>query len=191
LSEEVVEDFAFVFEDGGDALFDGVAGEKSRHGDRVTLADAMSAVDGLVLDRGVPPAVEKEDVIGELEVQSDAAGSIAHQEYVAILVSLESVEQRRSVCLGDTAVILQGSIRLECLSQDLQGFHPLTEYNGFPSTIGDFFDIGEQELKFGTFTGQWIEIADLLQTHYELKNMLDADGVPQLVQVQDAFRFSA
>ena len=38
--------------------------------DGAVLADAVGAVGGLVFDRGVPPGVEKEDVVGGCQVQA-------------------------------------------------------------------------------------------------------------------------
>ena len=61
---------------------------------RLLLAQAVGPVDRLVLDGRVPPAVEQEHVVGELQVQPDAAGAVAHQDDVLARVALEAVEDR-------------------------------------------------------------------------------------------------
>ena len=64
-----------------------IAGDR----DRPVDADAMGTVDGLVLHRRVPPAVEKEHVVDELQVQAHAAGAVAHQEHVLASVFAEAL----------------------------------------------------------------------------------------------------
>ena len=60
-----------LFQNLGDALFDRVSPRN-----RVTVTGCFwpmrCAIDGLVLHRRVPPAVEQEHVVGELQVQADA-----------------------------------------------------------------------------------------------------------------------
>jgi len=43
------------------------------HEDILALADAEGAVGGLIFDRGVPPAIEVEDVVGLCQIKADAA----------------------------------------------------------------------------------------------------------------------
>ena len=59
-----------------------VSWQEPRHEHRVLLAEAVGPVDRLVLDGRVPPAVEQEDVVRELQIQPDAAGAVAHQHDV-------------------------------------------------------------------------------------------------------------
>ena len=49
----------------------------------------MSPVDGLVFDRRIPPAIEQEDVAGELQVQADPPCPVADQQHVAIRIIAE------------------------------------------------------------------------------------------------------
>jgi hypothetical protein len=68
--EDGVEQFAFFLQDLIDPFFDGADRQHAGDGDRAGDADAVSAVDGLVFDGRIPPAVEQEDVPAELQVQA-------------------------------------------------------------------------------------------------------------------------
>src|SRR5919109_5193719 len=63
-----------------DLLLDRVAGDHPVDHHRARLADAVGAVDRLRLDRGVPPRVEQEAVVGLAQVQAEAAGLEADQK---------------------------------------------------------------------------------------------------------------
>ena len=56
-----------------DALLDRVAHQEVLDAHRVELADPVDAVDGLLLDGGVPPRVEQVDRLRPNEVEADAA----------------------------------------------------------------------------------------------------------------------
>ena len=64
----------------GDPLLDGAGGDHPVHLDRPGLPDPVGPVAGLVLDGGVPPAVEVDDVVGAGEVEAGAAGLEGQQE---------------------------------------------------------------------------------------------------------------
>jgi hypothetical protein len=51
-------------------LFDGVGRDEAVDGDGTRLAHAVGAVGGLVLDGGIPPGVEVDDVVGRREVEA-------------------------------------------------------------------------------------------------------------------------
>src|SRR5207244_3512826 len=74
LLDQLMKELTFLIQDLSDALFDRAHGDKARHKDGITLADAVRSVDSLVLDGGVPPAVKQEYIVGKLQVQADAAG---------------------------------------------------------------------------------------------------------------------
>jgi uncharacterized protein (DUF433 family) len=59
--------------------------------DGAVLADAVGAVGGLVLDGGVPPAVEVEDVGGGGEVEADTAGLEGDDEDGGLAVGLDEL----------------------------------------------------------------------------------------------------
>ena len=64
----------------GDPLLDGAGGDHPVHLHRSGLPDPVGPVAGLLLDRGVPPAVEVDDVVGAGEVEAGAAGLQGQQE---------------------------------------------------------------------------------------------------------------
>ena len=71
-----------------------VPGHTSRwRDDGAGLADAPRAVAGLVLDRGVPPAVVEHDVAGGGEVEPGAAGLQRQHERARALGRLEVVDR--------------------------------------------------------------------------------------------------
>ena len=92
--------------------------DEARDEHRLLLAEPMGAVDRLVLDGRVPPAVEQEHVVGELQVQADAAGAVAHQEDV---LRSDRVLKRSRIGLPllvrHLAVILQRAERRQRLGQ--------------------------------------------------------------------------
>src|SRR5215475_12455993 len=63
-----------------DFFFDGVAGDDAISEDLPSLADAVRAVNGLGLDRRVPPGIEQVDVFSRRQVQSQSAGLQTDQE---------------------------------------------------------------------------------------------------------------
>ena len=64
----------------GDPLLDRALGDQPVHLHRLGLADPVGAVGGLLLDGGVPPAVEVDDVVGAGQVEAGAAGLERQQE---------------------------------------------------------------------------------------------------------------
>ena len=58
----------------------GAPGDHPVHLDRLGLADPVGAVGGLLLDGGVPPAVDVDHVVGAGEVEAGAAGLEREQE---------------------------------------------------------------------------------------------------------------
>ena len=57
-----------MFEHFIDSLFDGTERQETRHGHGSRDTDAMRSIDRLILHGGVPPAVEQENIVGELQV---------------------------------------------------------------------------------------------------------------------------
>src|SRR5262249_59169009 len=85
----------------------------------------MGSLDGLVLDRGVPPAVEEEHVIGELEIEADAAGAIAHQQNMPAALLAKLLEHGLPLWGRDSAMELPRSKLFQGLGQHFQRLHPL------------------------------------------------------------------
>src|ERR1019366_3920724 len=75
---------------GVDPFFDGAAADKLVYQDVAFLADAEGAIGRLVLDSGVPPAIEMNDVASRREVESAAAGFERDDEKRRTLLVLKS-----------------------------------------------------------------------------------------------------
>ena len=73
-SQDVIRQCAFLFLQLADFLLDGVAHEQSVSHHFPGLADAVSAVDGLVFNRGIPPRIEEDNVRSRGKIQSKPAG---------------------------------------------------------------------------------------------------------------------
>ena len=73
-------------------FFDGVLRDKVIDSDVLALADAIGTVGGLLLDGGVPPWVEMNDIVGSREIQSQTTGLKADKEY-GTLAALELLHQ--------------------------------------------------------------------------------------------------
>src|SRR5688572_28392095 len=78
---EVIADLAFALLEDGNLMFDSTGGDRLVDGDGAGLVDAVVAVDSLGLDGGIPPWVVKDDGVGRCQVEADAAGFEADQEY--------------------------------------------------------------------------------------------------------------
>src|SRR5690606_9227130 len=74
-ADDGVGQLALALEQGGHAVLDRPLGDQPVHLHRAVLADAVGAVGGLVLDRGVPPAVVVDHVGGTGEVEPGPAGA--------------------------------------------------------------------------------------------------------------------
>ena len=91
-----VGEFPFLLLEFGDLFLDGPFTAQAVGKHWPWLADAVSPVDRLHLDRRVPPGVQQKDVVGRCEVQAQATGLEADQEDTAIGILLEAVD----VCLA-------------------------------------------------------------------------------------------
>src|SRR6202023_571189 len=80
LGDQVVKQLPLLLQHLRNAALDRLWTDKARHEDRALLTEPMSAIDRLVLDGGVPPAIEQEYVVRELQVQPDRSGAVAHQD---------------------------------------------------------------------------------------------------------------
>ena len=80
-----------VLED-ADFLFYGISSKQAVGDNLILLADAVRAVDGLVLDGGVPPWIIEDDVRGGGEVESRAAGLQREHENGWVFRCLETLD---------------------------------------------------------------------------------------------------
>src|SRR5690606_35896566 len=69
--------------------------------------NAMRSIDRLILNRRIPPAIEEENITGELQVQSHRSGPIAHQQQVGVRVILEPGQDRLALFGWYAAVVDQ------------------------------------------------------------------------------------
>src|SRR5690606_39020408 len=73
-------------------LFDRAATRHAIRVDGLLLANAMGAVDRLLFDRGIPPWVQQEHVVGRGQIETRAASLQADQEHRASRVVLELLD---------------------------------------------------------------------------------------------------
>src|SRR5690606_4699672 len=106
VAKDRIEEFPFFGQDLVDPLLDRSAGQESRHGDWAGAADAVGAVDGLVFDGRVPPAIEQEDIVGKLQVESDAPRAIAHQDDAAARVVAKLLDHTVAAGVWHLTVVL-------------------------------------------------------------------------------------
>jgi len=74
-----------------DFILDCVAGDQLVGSDDTCLPDAMGAVGGLRLDRGIPPRIEMDHGVGGGEIQADAASFQTDQEDWNRGIALETI----------------------------------------------------------------------------------------------------
>src|SRR5205085_12667303 len=104
LADHLLKELPFLLQYFRDALLDRSLADEARDEHRLLLAQTMRPVDRLVLDGGIPPAVEEKDIVGELEVEADAAGPVTHEQHVLGRVLLEQVEDRLALAVRHLAM---------------------------------------------------------------------------------------
>src|SRR5262249_963967 len=133
-------------QDGSDAPLDSVLDDEASNKDALLLTNAVGALDRLVLNGGVPPTVEEKHVIGELEVQTDAARAVAPQQDVLAAIGAKLCENGLPLYRWYSAVELQRPEVSQSAGQHLQRLDPLRENDGLTATVGHFRQIGLQLL---------------------------------------------
>ena len=129
--QEIVGKVALVSMEFDDLFLDGVLGDEAIDGNGALLADAVGAVGGLVLHGGVPPGVHVDDVVGGGEVDAEAAGFQADEEYIAF-TCLEGVHPALAFFGGGGSVqVLVGNAGfVQCRPDDGEVVHELAEDEG-------------------------------------------------------------
>ena len=84
--EDVVGNVTFFILQANNLLLNGMLGKHPNNGDILCLADAVSAVNGLFLDRGVPPGIQKDDIICRCQIKSKTAGFQTYKKHLAFTV---------------------------------------------------------------------------------------------------------
>src|SRR5262249_686916 len=165
-----LEELPLLFQHLRDPALDRVLADEALDENRLLLTDAVGAVDRLVLDGGVPPAVEEEDVVHELQVQADAAGAVAHQDDLLVAVRLELIEDRLAFALWNLAVILHRPVRRQRLGQRLERLDPLREDERLAVAVSDLVHVGQELLELGALAGARVEVANLLEPKEQLED---------------------
>eukprot|EP00312_Isochrysidales_sp_CCMP1244_P004388 CAMPEP_0196676380 /NCGR_PEP_ID=MMETSP1090-20130531/4825_1 /TAXON_ID=37098 /ORGANISM="Isochrysis sp, Strain CCMP1244" /LENGTH=231 /DNA_ID=CAMNT_0042014343 /DNA_START=129 /DNA_END=821 /DNA_ORIENTATION=- len=91
-ADGALEDEPLLVLQANDALLHGVAHDKPNRADGLVLAEAVGAVDGLVLGGRVPPRVHQVDVGRDGQVEGDAARLEGDEDHLCAEVVLEGVE---------------------------------------------------------------------------------------------------
>mmetsp|Transcript_15486 Transcript_15486/g.52235 ORF Transcript_15486/g.52235 Transcript_15486/m.52235 type:complete len:216 (-) Transcript_15486:1315-1962(-) len=92
-----------------DALLHGVLHDEAHGLHGLVLPDAVRAVDGLHLRRGVPPRVHQEDVGGHRQVERHAACLERDQDHLHLRVRHEGLDSRGARGDGHGAIELHGA----------------------------------------------------------------------------------
>ena len=109
-----VGEFPFLLLEFGNLFLDGPFTDQAVGKHRPCLADTVSPVDRLHLDRRVPPGVQQKDVVGRCEIQAQTTGLEADQEDTAIGILLEAVD----VCLAGARLPVQVFVRDACAGEN-------------------------------------------------------------------------
>ena len=91
-----------------------------------------------------------------------------------------------AVLVRHLAVVQQRAELAQRLGQRLQRLDPLREDDGLAAALRHLGHVGLQLLQLGALPGPRVEVADLLQAHHQLEDVLHGDGVAQRVEVDDA-----
>ena len=100
LAKDVVGEGAFFLLEEADFFLDGAFDDESVGEDGLFLADAVSAVDRLGFDGGVPPRVKEDDIAGGGEVEAGAAGFEADEKNGGAFMFLEGIHEWAAVVGG-------------------------------------------------------------------------------------------
>ena len=149
----------------------------------------MGAIDRLIFNRGIPPAIKQKHISRKLQVQSDRPSTVTHQKNMSIRILFEPCQNRFPLLGRNTPVVNQCTVLFHRFCKPVDDFGPLTEKYGLPSTGGDFFHVGFKTIEFGTFARQRVKIRDLLQSKHKFENMLNRNRIPKIIQLNHTFFF--
>ena len=146
----------------------------------------MGTVHGLILDGRIPPPVEEEDVLRELEVEPDGAGAVGEEEDGVAAVVLEPLDRLVAGGRRHPAVVLQRTEGGEFLLELAERLDPLAEDERLPAARLHLLEIGLETVELGALAGVGVEIAHLLEPEDELKDMADRRRPPHVGQPEDS-----
>jgi len=117
-------------------------------GDDTRLANAMRAVAGLIFHGGIPPRIKMNDGIRTGEVEADAAGFEADEEYRDI-ARLELLHDFAAVRRGAIEVTKIDLFRFQFVAEQMKHGDELTEDEDAMAAIDDFLEQLAEEIHFG------------------------------------------
>jgi hypothetical protein len=82
---------------GEDAFFHCFFRHQMVHQNGALLSEAMGTISRLLLDSGIPPGIEQEDMIGSSEVEPEPTGAEGYEHYWWALHVLETVYNSRPI----------------------------------------------------------------------------------------------
>jgi hypothetical protein len=82
------------------AFLDGVLRDQAMNGDGAILTDTMGPICGLLLDRGIPPRIQEEDMIRGGEVETRTTSSQREQHDRRAIVALEAFHDGAAITRG-------------------------------------------------------------------------------------------
>ena len=101
--EDAVREGTFALVEAQDFLLDGVVADEVIDSDGLLLTDSVGTVCGLLLDSGVPPWIQMNDIVGSRQVQSHTSSFQADEEHGA-LTFLEVSHELLALPYGDAPV---------------------------------------------------------------------------------------
>lgn len=150
--EDAVEQCGLALFESHHLVLDGVVRDQSVHQDGVGLSDAVGAVDGLGLGRGVPPGIEHETVIGLGEVESESAGFEADQEDRGGAAA-EAFDGFGAFAGAAIEITVGDAFGVEPVSDAGQESGELAEYQCAMPGFGHLAQMFQQRFEFGRFDG--------------------------------------
>mgnify|MGYP007072892766 CR=1 FL=1 len=92
--EQRFEQLTLFFENGMDPFFDRSFAGHAGDGHAAGGTNSMGSIDGLIFDGGIPPSIEQKHVPAKLQIQSNAAGTVTHQQDMFCGIFLELFQNR-------------------------------------------------------------------------------------------------
>src|SRR5208283_586719 len=132
-----------------DFLLNRVAGNQAIGEDGPRLSNAMRAVYGLRFNRGVPPRIENEYILGGGQIQTQTAGLQADKEEPAVFVILEALHSGLAVTGGAVKVFVDYAVLIQAVAENLQQAGELREHQRLVSFVEDFTQLLEQHVQLG------------------------------------------
>ena len=163
-----------------DLFLDGVPGKEAVGDDLVLLADAVGAVDGLILDGGVPPWIVEDDVGGGGEIEAGTTCFEGKHEDGGVFGGLEAFDFAFAV-LGLAGEVIVGTVlEFEAGLDEVQHGDELRKDKDLVAFFVKLIEQIEERLHFRGFFLEILRIdeagvtANLPQAHETLK---DGEGV--------------